>query len=183
VYYQRINEQKIKFMKIDLDDKTDVLIYHKTLLAKAQKEKDDLEVIVDKWNHSSKNLGKIINYSISASDKFGLGYGDYRYSGNLSYENKVFQSTVKEGVSTDFEKVSTDRPKVSTDESNVSTDEQVEGTEEIFKGTEEIFKGTEEQREGTEDKVSADEQVEGTEESNESTEDQTKEEIASKASQ
>ncbi|GJV79498.1 ribonuclease H-like domain-containing protein [Tanacetum coccineum] len=49
-------EQKIKFMKIDLDDKTDVLTYHKTLLAKAQKEKDDLEVIVDKLNHSSKNL-------------------------------------------------------------------------------------------------------------------------------
>ncbi|GJV22305.1 hypothetical protein Tco_1371325 [Tanacetum coccineum] len=49
-------EQKIKFMKIDLDDKTDVLTYHKKLLAKAQKEKEDLEVIVDKWNHSSKNL-------------------------------------------------------------------------------------------------------------------------------
>ncbi|GKA62299.1 ribonuclease H-like domain-containing protein [Tanacetum coccineum] len=36
----------------------------------AQKEKDDLEVIVNKWNHSSKNLGKIINYSMSARDKF-----------------------------------------------------------------------------------------------------------------
>ncbi|GJU64701.1 putative ribonuclease H-like domain-containing protein [Tanacetum coccineum] len=85
-------EQKIKFMKIDLDDKTDVLTYHKTLLAKAQKEKDDLEVIVDKWNHSSKNLGKIINDHMPASDKFGLGYGDYRYSGNLSYENEISQS-------------------------------------------------------------------------------------------
>ncbi|GJT75401.1 ribonuclease H-like domain-containing protein [Tanacetum coccineum] len=85
-------EQKIKFMKIDLDDKTDVLTYHKKLLAKAQKEKDDLEVIVDKWNHSSKNLGKIINDHMSASDKFGLGYGDYRYSGNLSYENEISQS-------------------------------------------------------------------------------------------
>ncbi|GJX10427.1 ribonuclease H-like domain-containing protein [Tanacetum coccineum] len=88
-------EQKIKFMKIDLDDKTDVLTYHKTLLAKAQKEKDDLEVIVDKWNHSSKNLGKIANYSMSARDKFGLGYGDYRYSGILSYENEVMQSVFK----------------------------------------------------------------------------------------
>ncbi|GJV23424.1 ribonuclease H-like domain-containing protein [Tanacetum coccineum] len=95
-------EQKIKFMKIDLDDKTDVLIYHKKLLAKAQKEKDDLEVIVNKWNHSSKNLGKIVNYSMSASDKFGLGYGDYRYSGNLSYENEVFQSVFK-GNKSDFE--------------------------------------------------------------------------------
>ncbi|GKC21284.1 ribonuclease H-like domain-containing protein [Tanacetum coccineum] len=88
-------EQKIKFMKIDLDDKTDVLTYHKTLLAKAQKEKDDLEVIVDKWNHSSKYLGIIANYSMSARDKFGLGYGDYRYSGILSYENEVMQSVFK----------------------------------------------------------------------------------------
>ncbi|GKC87032.1 hypothetical protein Tco_1147681 [Tanacetum coccineum] len=95
-------EQKIKFMKIDLDDKTDVLTYHKKLLAKAQKEKDDLEVIVDKWNHSLKNLGKIVNYSMSASDKFGLGYGDYRYSGILSYENEVSQSVFKCNKS-DFE--------------------------------------------------------------------------------
>ncbi|GJY54875.1 ribonuclease H-like domain-containing protein [Tanacetum coccineum] len=95
-------EQKIKFMKIDLDDKTDVLTYHKKLLAKAQKEKDDLEVIVDKWNHSSKNLGKIVNHHMSARDKFGLGYGDYRYSGILSYENEVLQSVFKSNKS-DFE--------------------------------------------------------------------------------
>ncbi|GJS57134.1 ribonuclease H-like domain-containing protein [Tanacetum coccineum] len=95
-------EQKIKFMKIDLDDKTDVLTYHKKLLAKAQKEKDDLEVIVDKWNHSSKNLGKIVNHHMSARDKFGLGYGDYRYSGILSYENEVMQSVFKSNKS-DFE--------------------------------------------------------------------------------
>ncbi|GKG13074.1 hypothetical protein Tco_0350034, partial [Tanacetum coccineum] len=72
----------------------------------------------------------------------------------LSTEDEV--STDKERVSTDFEKVSTDRPKVSTAESKVSTDEKVEGTGESNKSSEEIF---------------------------ESTEDQTKEEIASKASQ
>ncbi|GJY50675.1 ribonuclease H-like domain-containing protein [Tanacetum coccineum] len=85
-------QRRNKGLYSDLDDKTDVLTYHKKLLAKAQKEKDDLEVIVDKWNHSSKNLGKIVNYQMSASDKFGLGYGDYRYSGILSYENEVSQS-------------------------------------------------------------------------------------------
>ncbi|GKB67408.1 ribonuclease H-like domain-containing protein [Tanacetum coccineum] len=89
---QQWYEQKIKFMKIDVDDKTDVLTYHKTLLAKAKKDKDDLETIVDKWNHSSKNLGKVISYQMTAYDKFGLGYGDYRYSGNLSYENEIQQS-------------------------------------------------------------------------------------------
>ncbi|GJW52583.1 hypothetical protein Tco_0096668 [Tanacetum coccineum] len=72
----------------------------------------------------------------------------------LSTEDEV--STAKEKVSTDFEKVSTDKPKVSTDGSKVSADDQVEGTEEKNEGTEEIF---------------------------ESTEDQTKEEIATQASQ
>ncbi|GJY51695.1 hypothetical protein Tco_0442542 [Tanacetum coccineum] len=85
-------EQKIKFMKIDLDDKTDVLTYHKKLLADAQKEKEDLKAKVEKWHNSSKNLCKLLNTQMSANDKFGLGYGDHRYDGILSYENEVLQS-------------------------------------------------------------------------------------------
>ncbi|GKA40501.1 reverse transcriptase domain-containing protein [Tanacetum coccineum] len=73
--------------------------------------------------------------------------------------------------------VSTDGSKVSTDEQVEGTEEHNEGTEEKNEGTEEIFEGTEEQREGTEEKVeSTAGQIKGTE-------DQTKEEIASKASQ
>ncbi|GJY91475.1 putative ribonuclease H-like domain-containing protein [Tanacetum coccineum] len=49
-------EQKIKFMKIDLDDKTDVLTYHKKLLAEAMKEKEDLKAKVEKWHNSSEIL-------------------------------------------------------------------------------------------------------------------------------
>ncbi|GKA73497.1 hypothetical protein Tco_0779799 [Tanacetum coccineum] len=85
-------EQKIKFMKIDLDDKTDVLTYHKKLLAEAQKEKEDLKAKVEKWHNSSKNLSKLLNTQMSANDKFGLGYGDHRYDGILSYENEMLQS-------------------------------------------------------------------------------------------
>ncbi|GKC76066.1 hypothetical protein Tco_1126840 [Tanacetum coccineum] len=85
-------EEKIRFMKIDLDDKTDVLTYHKKLLAEAEKEKEDLKAKVGKWHNSSKNLGKLLNTQMSANDKFGLGYGDYRYDGILSYENEVLQS-------------------------------------------------------------------------------------------
>ncbi|GJX90034.1 putative ribonuclease H-like domain-containing protein [Tanacetum coccineum] len=36
-------EEKIRFMEIDLDDKTNVLTYHKKLLAEAEKEKEDLK--------------------------------------------------------------------------------------------------------------------------------------------
>nr|GEW78032.1 ribonuclease H-like domain-containing protein [Tanacetum cinerariifolium] len=42
-------EQKIKFIKIDLDDKTDVLAYHTELLAEALKEKEDLKTKVENW--------------------------------------------------------------------------------------------------------------------------------------
>ncbi|GJZ49545.1 hypothetical protein Tco_0603735, partial [Tanacetum coccineum] len=56
------------------------------------KRKEDLKAKVEKWHNSSKNLGKLLNTQMSANDKFGLGYGDFRYDGILSYENEVLQS-------------------------------------------------------------------------------------------
>ncbi|GJS37331.1 putative ribonuclease H-like domain-containing protein [Tanacetum coccineum] len=85
-------EKKIRFMKVDLDDKTDVLTYHKRLLAEALKEKEELKTKFENWQNSSKNLGRLLNTQMSANDKFGLGYGDHRYDGILSYENEVLQS-------------------------------------------------------------------------------------------
>nr|GFB71785.1 hypothetical protein [Tanacetum cinerariifolium] len=78
-------------MKIDLNDKIDVLTYHKKLLAKSLKEKEDLKTKVENWQNSSKNLNRLLNTQMSTNDKFGLGYGDYKYGSILSYENKVFK--------------------------------------------------------------------------------------------
>ncbi|GKC98457.1 hypothetical protein Tco_1168732 [Tanacetum coccineum] len=58
----------------------------------AEKVREDLKAKVEKWHNSSKNLGKLLNTQMSANDKIGLGYGDYRYDGILSYENEVLQS-------------------------------------------------------------------------------------------
>ncbi|GJR64054.1 hypothetical protein Tco_0010119 [Tanacetum coccineum] len=85
-------KEKIRFKKIDLDDKTDVLTYYKKLLAEDQKEKEDLKAKVEKWHNSSKNLGKLLNTQMSTNDKFRLGYGNHRYDVILSYENEVLQS-------------------------------------------------------------------------------------------
>ncbi|GJS23168.1 putative ribonuclease H-like domain-containing protein [Tanacetum coccineum] len=85
-------EKKIRFMKINLDDKTDVLTYHKKLLAEAEKEKEELKAKVEKWHNSSKNLNILLNSQTSARDKAGLGYGDQMNKGVLSYENEVLQS-------------------------------------------------------------------------------------------
>nr|GEU57801.1 integrase, catalytic region, zinc finger, CCHC-type, peptidase aspartic, catalytic [Tanacetum cinerariifolium] len=85
-------EQKIRFMKIDLDDKTNVLAYHKKLLAEALKEKEDLKTKFENWQNSSKNLSRLLNTQMSANDKLGLRYGNYRYGSTLSYENEVLQN-------------------------------------------------------------------------------------------
>ncbi|GKE27787.1 ribonuclease H-like domain-containing protein [Tanacetum coccineum] len=85
-------EEKIRFMKIDLDDKTDVLTYHKKLLAAAEKEKEELKTRLEKWQNSSKGLNKLLDSQMSVKDKTGLGYGNQMHEGILSYENEVFQS-------------------------------------------------------------------------------------------
>nr|GEU88459.1 putative ribonuclease H-like domain-containing protein [Tanacetum cinerariifolium] len=58
----------------------------------ALKEKEDLKTKFKNWQNSSKNLSRLLNTQISANDKFGLGYEDYRYGTILSYENEVLQS-------------------------------------------------------------------------------------------
>ncbi|GJZ23198.1 putative ribonuclease H-like domain-containing protein [Tanacetum coccineum] len=67
-------EEKIRFMKIDLDDKTDVLTYHKKLLAEAVKEKEELKTTLENFQSSSKSLSKLLNSQMSTRDKSGLGH-------------------------------------------------------------------------------------------------------------
>ncbi|GJV01851.1 putative ribonuclease H-like domain-containing protein [Tanacetum coccineum] len=95
-------EEKIRFMKIDLDDKTDVLTYHKKLLAEAIKEKEELKTKLAGFQNSSKGLEILLNSQMSAKDKAGLGYGNQMHEGVLSYENEVFQS-VFDSRSSDIE--------------------------------------------------------------------------------
>ncbi|GJV65958.1 putative ribonuclease H-like domain-containing protein [Tanacetum coccineum] len=65
-------EEKIRFMKIDLDDKTNVLTYHKKLLVAAIKEKEELKTKLEKWQNSSKGLNKLLDSQMSVKDKIGL---------------------------------------------------------------------------------------------------------------
>ncbi|GJX67622.1 putative ribonuclease H-like domain-containing protein [Tanacetum coccineum] len=91
-YINSGSDTEIRFMKIDLDDKTDVLTYHKKLLAEAEKEKEELKAKVEKWYNSSKSLNILLNSPMSVRDKARLGYGDQMNKGVLSYENEVFGS-------------------------------------------------------------------------------------------
>ncbi|GKC95583.1 hypothetical protein Tco_1161025, partial [Tanacetum coccineum] len=90
------------FMKIDLDDKTDVLTYHKKLLAEAVKEKEELKIKLENFQSSSKSLSKLLNNQMSTRDKSGLGYGNQIHEGVLSYE-KEFLESVFDSRSSDIE--------------------------------------------------------------------------------
>ncbi|GJX98191.1 putative ribonuclease H-like domain-containing protein, partial [Tanacetum coccineum] len=85
-------KEKIRFMKIDLDDKTDVLTYHKKLLAEAVKEKEELKTKLENFQSSSKGLSKLLNSQMSTRDKSRLGYGNQIHKGVLSYEKEVLKS-------------------------------------------------------------------------------------------
>ncbi|GKC64304.1 ribonuclease H-like domain-containing protein [Tanacetum coccineum] len=89
---QLIYEEKIRFMKIDLDDKTNVLTYHKKLLAEAVKEKEELKTKLENFQSSSKGLSKLLNSQMSTRDKSRLGYGNQIHEGVLSYEKEVLES-------------------------------------------------------------------------------------------
>nr|GEV38297.1 ribonuclease H-like domain-containing protein [Tanacetum cinerariifolium] len=80
-------EESYARLKILYDDQRDKLGD-----AKALKEKEYLKTKFENWQNSSKNLSKLFNTQMSANDKFGLGYGDYRYGSILSDENEVLQS-------------------------------------------------------------------------------------------
>nr|GEU52267.1 hypothetical protein [Tanacetum cinerariifolium] len=85
-------EEKNRFMKIDLDDKTNVLIYHMKLLAEAEKEKEELKTKLENFQSSSKGLSKLLNSQMSAKDISRLGYGTQIHEGVLSYKNEVLES-------------------------------------------------------------------------------------------
>nr|GFA34047.1 retrovirus-related Pol polyprotein from transposon TNT 1-94 [Tanacetum cinerariifolium] len=88
VYHQKNQlayEEKIRFIKIDLDDKTNVLIYHKKLLAEAVKENKELKTKLESFKTSSKSLNTMLNSQLSPNDKVG-----FRHNG--AKESKVSET-------------------------------------------------------------------------------------------
>ncbi|GJT38583.1 hypothetical protein Tco_0938448 [Tanacetum coccineum] len=112
-------EQKIRFMKIDLDDKTDVLTYHKKLLAEATKEKEELKTKLEKWENSSKGLNKLLDSQLNANDKAGLGHDGAK-------ESKVSETI------TSVSKVETSNSKTSNDKVEMPKIETVRMSEPII---------------------------------------------------
>nr|GEW48375.1 hypothetical protein [Tanacetum cinerariifolium] len=83
VYQQNENvfEEDIKLLKLDVMLRENALVELKKKFEKAEKERDELKLTLDKFQTSSKNLSKLLESQIT--NKIGLGY-----------DNHVFDSTV-----------------------------------------------------------------------------------------
>ncbi|GJR65401.1 putative ribonuclease H-like domain-containing protein [Tanacetum coccineum] len=93
------DEKKIRILKFDLEDKSNLLAYHEKLVANAAQEKQALQAKLDNeiantanWLQSSKNIVKLIDSSISVKDKVGLGYGSYENELYIDNEPSIFDS-------------------------------------------------------------------------------------------
>ncbi|GJX53295.1 ribonuclease H-like domain-containing protein [Tanacetum coccineum] len=71
---EAVYEEDIAFLKYDVQVKDLSIKDLKNQLEEALKEKGDLQLKLEKFEESSKNLTKLINSQISAKDKAGLGY-------------------------------------------------------------------------------------------------------------
>nr|GEW61153.1 ribonuclease H-like domain-containing protein [Tanacetum cinerariifolium] len=74
VYQQKENvfKEDIKLLKLDVMFRDNALVELKKKFKKAEKERDDLKVTLEKFQTSSKSLSKLLKSQIN--DKIGLGY-------------------------------------------------------------------------------------------------------------
>ncbi|GJY27115.1 ribonuclease H-like domain-containing protein [Tanacetum coccineum] len=77
-------EEKVKVLKRDLENTTNLLKYSESINNNVNLEKQELQTKLDntlarfaKWKESSKNLAKLVDSSMTVKTKLGLGYGDY----------------------------------------------------------------------------------------------------------
>ncbi|GJU32313.1 ribonuclease H-like domain-containing protein [Tanacetum coccineum] len=123
-------EEDIKLLKHEIYLKEVAITELRRKLELAQKQKDEIQLTVEKYENSSKSLSKLINCQIVDKYKTGLGYNDVPppYTGNfmppkpdLSFsgleefvnEPIVSEPTVKKHVVvTTKAKASADKPKV-----------------------------------------------------------------------
>ncbi|GJY82901.1 hypothetical protein Tco_0496277 [Tanacetum coccineum] len=81
-------EKDIKILKLDIMLRDNELTELRKKYEKAEKERDDLKLTLEKFENSSKNLRKMLGSQISDKFKYGVGYD------SQVYDSQVFDSQV-----------------------------------------------------------------------------------------
>ncbi|GJZ56384.1 putative ribonuclease H-like domain-containing protein [Tanacetum coccineum] len=95
-------EEKVKVLKRDLENTTNLLKYSESINNNVNLEKQELQTKLDntlarfaKWKESSKNLATLVDSSMTVKTKLGLGYGDYIGEDEIYYPTmpSIFDTT------------------------------------------------------------------------------------------
>ncbi|GKA58166.1 hypothetical protein Tco_0757354, partial [Tanacetum coccineum] len=85
-----IFEEDIKILKLDIKLRHNALIELRKKFEKAEKERDDLKLSLEKFENSSKNLSKLLEIQVSDNFKTGMGYD------SQVVDSQVFDSQVND---------------------------------------------------------------------------------------
>ncbi|GJV91975.1 putative ribonuclease H-like domain-containing protein [Tanacetum coccineum] len=71
---EAVFKEDIKILKLDIKLRDNALTELRKKFEKAEKERDDLKLILEKFENSSKNLSKLLDSQVSDKFKTGVGY-------------------------------------------------------------------------------------------------------------
>ncbi|GKB12595.1 hypothetical protein Tco_0846518 [Tanacetum coccineum] len=88
-------EEDIKILKLDIKLRDNALTELRKKFEKAEKERDDLKLTLDKFKNSSKNLSKLLEIRVSDKFKTGVGYDSHVVDSQV-FDSQVFDSQVND---------------------------------------------------------------------------------------
>ncbi|GJQ90477.1 ribonuclease H-like domain-containing protein [Tanacetum coccineum] len=91
---EAIFEEDIKILKLDIMLRDNALTELRKKFEKAEKERDDLKLTLEKFENSSKNLSKLLDSQVSDKFKTGVGYD------SQGFDSQVFDSQVNDKYKT-----------------------------------------------------------------------------------
>ncbi|GJW35220.1 hypothetical protein Tco_0058140 [Tanacetum coccineum] len=91
---EAVFEEDIKILKLDIMLRDNALTELRKKFEKAEKERDDLKLTLEKFENSSKNLSKLLDSQICDKFKSGVGYD------SQVFDSQVFDSQVNDRYKT-----------------------------------------------------------------------------------
>ncbi|GJY33152.1 hypothetical protein Tco_0417621 [Tanacetum coccineum] len=91
---EAVFEEDIKILKLDIMLRDNALIELRKKFEKAEKERDDLKLTLEKFENSSKNLSKLLDSQICDKFKSGVGYD------SQVFDSQIFNSQVNDRYKT-----------------------------------------------------------------------------------
>ncbi|GJS79256.1 ribonuclease H-like domain-containing protein [Tanacetum coccineum] len=96
---ETIFEEDIKILKLDIMLRDNALTELRKKFEKAEKERDDLKLTLEKFENSSKNLSKLLDIQVSDKFKSGLGFD------SQGFDSQVFNSQMVDSQVNDKYKI------------------------------------------------------------------------------